>query len=214
MKFEGVTAVIPACNEAMTVGSVVGELCSSGLFQEVLVVDSLSEDATSEVARDAGARVVRARQSGLGAAMAAGVNASTTDRIFRTDADISDWNFGKIAEVATGGSDLMRGVFDSPYDDFPVTRLVAENICAVIFPGLKLPPRCLSGTYAFSRSKFPPPTYPPGWAFDIALVLAAVRSGWTISNVDIGTLVDRPRPIEHYVPMARDIVKYVVDLGR
>ncbi|NHA01362.1 glycosyltransferase [Nocardioides sp. W3-2-3] len=162
MKFEGVTAVIPGFamkqrRSALSSVSCAPRACS----EEVLVVDSLSEDATSEVARDAGARVVRARQSGLGAAMAAGVNASTTDRIFRTDADISDWDFGKIAEVATGGSDLMRGVFDSPYDDFPVTRLVAENICAVIFPGLKLPPRCLSGTYAFSRSKFPPPTYPP-----------------------------------------------------
>jgi len=63
--------VIPACNEALTVGEFV-DWCGAGLAQagvagEVLIVDS-STDATAQIAQDHGARVLRSPRRGLGQA--------------------------------------------------------------------------------------------------------------------------------------------------
>ncbi|XAH25992.1 glycosyltransferase [Xylophilus sp. GW821-FHT01B05] len=54
----GVLVVIPAKDEAATVGTVVAELRAAG-WQDVLVVDDHSTDGTGDIARAAGARVLR-----------------------------------------------------------------------------------------------------------------------------------------------------------
>jgi glycosyltransferase involved in cell wall biosynthesis len=63
--------VIPALNEELTVGPFVGwclqGLRDAGVSGEVLIVDS-SSDGTAEVARSAGARVLRVPKRGLGRA--------------------------------------------------------------------------------------------------------------------------------------------------
>src|SRR5215831_6547063 len=57
-----VSVVIPARNEAGTIGSVVTQIRAvlmeeAGLVDELVVMDSLSSDATAAVAADLGARV-------------------------------------------------------------------------------------------------------------------------------------------------------------
>ncbi|MHC5053589.1 MAG: TIGR04283 family arsenosugar biosynthesis glycosyltransferase [Planctomycetota bacterium] len=71
----GITVVIPALNEAENVASAVSSAASEGT--EVIVADGGSTDATREVARSSGARVVRsppgrARQMNAGAEDASG----------------------------------------------------------------------------------------------------------------------------------------------
>jgi cellulose synthase/poly-beta-1,6-N-acetylglucosamine synthase-like glycosyltransferase len=56
-KLPGVTAVIPAYNEELFIGSVVLKTCR--MVQKVIVVDDGSKDRTTEVARYAGAEVIR-----------------------------------------------------------------------------------------------------------------------------------------------------------
>jgi hypothetical protein len=47
---------------------------------------------------------------------------------------------------------------------------------------------------------------------DIAILTHALMlPGAQVRHVDLGTLVDRIRPIKHYVPMARDITQYIVE---
>jgi glycosyltransferase involved in cell wall biosynthesis len=66
-------AVVPAYNEADTVGSVVGALRRERPDIDVLVVDDGSTDATRERAEDAGARVVRLPYNlGIGGAVQTG----------------------------------------------------------------------------------------------------------------------------------------------
>jgi glucosyl-3-phosphoglycerate synthase len=85
-----ISVVIPAKNEEATVGHVVGTLRSTlvdevELIDELLVVDADSTDATGEVARAAGARVVRqaevlpaaGNRPGKGEAMWKGLAATT-----------------------------------------------------------------------------------------------------------------------------------------
>jgi glycosyltransferase involved in cell wall biosynthesis len=57
--------VIPARNEASTIGTMLRDLSLAG-YQHVLVVDDLSDDGTGDIARAAGARVLRPAL-GLGA---------------------------------------------------------------------------------------------------------------------------------------------------
>ena len=209
-----ITAVVPARNEESTVGCIVEQLLETNIFEEVIVVDNSSQDDTGIIAAAAGAKVVSCEQEGLGAAMLAGVEASHTSRIFRTDADIISWDMTRVTEIALASDDLTRGVFSSPYDSFPVTRLVTENACSLLLPDITLPRRVLSGTYAFRKALFPLSCYPQDWSFDIALVIHALRNKWSIRDIEIGELVDKQRDIEHYVPMARDILRYILKVSK
>lgn len=82
-------AVIPAYNEAQTVGGVVA--ATLPFVDAVIVVDDGSEDETENVARKAGARVVRhAQNRGLGASLGTGLQAALrrgADCIITLDAD-------------------------------------------------------------------------------------------------------------------------------
>jgi glycosyltransferase involved in cell wall biosynthesis len=88
----GISVIIPALNEEEPIGAVVRECLTSGLPDEVIVVDNGSTDRTAERARDAGARVVAAPTPGYGRACAAGIRAlspQTTIAVF-LDGDGSD----------------------------------------------------------------------------------------------------------------------------
>ncbi len=68
-----VAVVIPAYNEADRVGATVTAACALPGVDVVVVVDDGSRDATADVARDAGARVLRyAKNHGKATAMAVG----------------------------------------------------------------------------------------------------------------------------------------------
>ena len=70
----GLSVVIPALNEAESIGAVVRSMPWESI-DECIVVDNGSTDGTSGVAASAGARVVMAPR-GYGAAMAAGAAAA------------------------------------------------------------------------------------------------------------------------------------------
>jgi glycosyltransferase involved in cell wall biosynthesis len=72
---QGVSVVIPALNEAESIGPLVREM-PWDLIRECIVVDNGSTDATASEATAAGARVVAASQRGYGRACAAGAAAA------------------------------------------------------------------------------------------------------------------------------------------
>ncbi|ATW24531.1 glycosyltransferase family 2 protein [Candidatus Formimonas warabiya] len=84
-----VTAIIPAYNEEATIGEIISVLCQVDDIAEIIVVSDGSVDATAEVARRAGARVIELPDNmGKGGAMKVGVDHSRTGIILFLDADL------------------------------------------------------------------------------------------------------------------------------
>lgn len=90
-----ISVVIPSRNDAMFLAACLGALArQTRPADEVIVVDVDSSDATAEVARDAGARVVRQATLGIWPATAAGFDAASGSLLARLDADsvpAPDW---------------------------------------------------------------------------------------------------------------------------
>lgn len=109
-------AIIPAFNEAETVGSVVDIARAAANVDDVLVVDDRSTDGTPDVAAQHGARVLRIAEKGKGQAMAAGVAATTADVVVFLDADLvglrPDHVERLVCEVTEGGAGMACGLFD------------------------------------------------------------------------------------------------------
>ena len=112
-----VTAVIPAWNEATTVGAVVYAALDARLVDDVVVVDNASSDGTATVAAAHGARVVYEPVPGKGEAMRAGVTAAAdADVIVFLDADLVGLQPHHVdrlvAPVLDGDADMACGLFD------------------------------------------------------------------------------------------------------
>jgi glycosyltransferase involved in cell wall biosynthesis len=110
-------AVIPAWNEAATVGAVVFAALDARLVDEVIVVDNASTDATAAVAAAHGARVVPEPTPGKGQAMLAGVAAvPDADVVVFLDADLvglrPDHVNGLVETVRSGEAAMACGLFD------------------------------------------------------------------------------------------------------
>ena len=107
-----VSVVIPCLNEEEPIAEVVRECLTTGIPQEVIVVDNGSTDLTAERAREAGARVVSQPVRGYGRACAAGVAAAGEDILLFLDGDGSDVPAlmeQLIAPVREGRADFVIG---------------------------------------------------------------------------------------------------------
>jgi glycosyltransferase involved in cell wall biosynthesis len=104
--------IIPALNEADSIGVLLRQL--PPLFAQIVVVDNGSEDATGEVARAAGAQVVREPRRGYGRACLAGLAVLRPEitAVVIMDADLSDdpADVQRLAKTfVEGGWDLVVG---------------------------------------------------------------------------------------------------------
>src|SRR3989338_6070649 len=96
-----VAAIVPAFNEAKTIGGVVKTLKSSPLIGEVIVISDGSTDATAEIAREAGADLVHEFpwRHGKGSAMGHGVTHTDSSVLFFADADLSGFTVKHIEDI-------------------------------------------------------------------------------------------------------------------
>ncbi len=103
--------VVAAFNEQLTIGAVVRDLKRHG-YKNVIVVDDCSKDKTSQLARSAGARVVRHKKNqGQGAALRTGITEALkrkADVLVTYDGDGQH----QAAEIARLVSPVVQGKAD------------------------------------------------------------------------------------------------------
>ena len=109
------TILMPCLNEEKTIGACIEEAQRGaerlGLSYEILISDNGSTDASADIARNMGARVVAAAEKGYGSALICGINAAKGRYIIMGDCDLSyDFeNIGGFVERLRGGAALVVG---------------------------------------------------------------------------------------------------------
>jgi len=109
-----ISVIIPARNEASSIGLVVSDL-PRDMLREVIVVDNVSEDATSHAARDAGAVVLQEDRPGYGWACRRGIehlSSDPPDIVVFLDGDRADFaeELPSVVEpIVEGRADLVIG---------------------------------------------------------------------------------------------------------
>jgi glucosyl-3-phosphoglycerate synthase len=223
-----VSVCLPARNEASTVGTIVGAVRralvrsagGAGLVDEIVVVDDVSSDETGEIARRAGARVVRRPDDpGKGRAMRTALDVSTGDIVVFLDADVSNFDPRYITRLVGplllhGDVALVKGFYERPLAGRPseggrVTELVARPLIELLFPELGDVRQPLAGETAAPRRVLDTVSLEPDYGVELGLLVDVARKfgAGSIGQVDLGVRVHRNRPLPELRPQARDVVR-------
>jgi glucosyl-3-phosphoglycerate synthase len=230
-----VSLVVPARNEGATVGDVVSRVRTAlvdsvALLDEIVVIDSDSEDDTFAVAEDAGAIVYRSRdirpdlgsQPGKGEAMWKSLFVTRGDLIVFMDADLIDWDThfvpGLLGPLLTSPrTALVKGFYERPfvegdrvsaYEGGRVTELVARPLIAMLFPELAGLVQPLAGEWAVRRSLFETLPVPTGYGVELAALIDTSRSLGTgaIAQVQLGRRTHRHQSLRDLAAMATQVL--------
>jgi glucosyl-3-phosphoglycerate synthase len=236
-----VSVVIPARNEEATIGWVVALIRAvlmdeAGLVDELVVMDSLSSDATVSAATGAGARVhsvadVRPDlgvRAGKGEALWKSQFVTSGDILVFIDADLTSWGphfvsslIGPLLEDES--IQLVRGFYDRLLDTGGrrtveggrVTELVARPLLAAHWPQLAAVVQPLAGEWSIRRSLFETLPIPVGYGVELSTLLdTTARHGVdAIAQVDLGERGHRHQSVHDLGVMALELLS-VADARR
>jgi glucosyl-3-phosphoglycerate synthase len=233
-KHETVAVVLPALNEAATVGEIVTtihEELHGGLVDDLVVLDSGSTDDTAQVAADHGARVVRLDEvfpalpvmRGKGEAMWRALAATDADLVVFVDADLRSFTAsyitGLLGPLLTDpGIQLVKAVYERPLVEGDsvvpagggrVTELVARPLLNLYWPQLAGIIQPLAGEYAARRSLLSRLPFPVGYGVEFALLVdtAEMFGVDAIAQVDLGVRLHRHHDERRLGLMAAQIMQ-------
>jgi glucosyl-3-phosphoglycerate synthase len=228
--------VVPARNEAATVGDVVSRVRAAlmettELLDEIVVIDSDSTDETHSVATAAGAVVHRSREirpdlgthPGKGEAMWKSLFVTRGDLLVFMDADLVDWDThfvpGLLGPLLSNEAvSLVKGFYQRPLRDDAgleqaleggrVTELVARPLIALEWPQLSWLLQPLAGEWAVRRSLFEQLSVPTGYAVELAALIDTHRTlgADAIAQVDLGRRAHRHQALGDLGAMATQIL--------
>jgi glucosyl-3-phosphoglycerate synthase len=230
-----VSLVVPARNEAATVGDVVTKVREAlvdtvALVDEIVVIDSDSTDDTYAVATDAGATVHRSAEirpdlgtrPGKGEAMWKSLFVTSGELIVFMDADLVDWDThfvpGLLGPLLTDPSvELVKGFYERPlvsdgaavpFEGGRVTELVARPLIRLLFPELAGLHQPLAGEWSVRRSLFEQLHVPHEYAVELAALVDTVRARGleAIAQVDLGVRAHRHQSLNDLSGMATQIL--------
>ena len=229
-----VSLVLPARDEAATVGVLVSRLREAlveeaPLVDQLVVIDSDSQDDTSAAAAAAGAEVHRAAEvrpdlgsaPGKGEALWKSLFVTTGDLLVFMDADLLDWgpHFvpGLLGPLLTDpGVHLVKGCYQRPVlaggpggEDVQeqggrVTELLARPALALLFPALAGVAQPLAGEWAVRRDLMTTLRVPTGYAVDLAALVDTVLALGldAVAQVDLGRRAHHHQALADLGPMA------------
>jgi len=208
-----ISVVIPAKNEAPTVGQVVSAVADTKTVDEIIVVDNASSDGTGEIAAAAGAKVVTEPVAGLGRAIRAGFSAASNRWILKLDADLETFDpmLVRALDESRGHSvGMIKGIWADPLDDMPMTRLLILPALRLMFPGLSYLRAPNSGLYLFDRDLVDIDELAHNNAADIDVMLRVYFTGYDIREIEIGEIKHDSRTKQHYNHMAENILSIMM----
>lgn len=229
-----ISVVIPARNEQATIADVVAGIRTdllerAAVVDELVVIDSLSTDATADRARSAGAQVYSVAdvvpelgiRAGKGEALWKSLFVATGDVLVFVDADLTEWGthfvnglVGPMLESAQVA--LVKGFYDRvlEMDDGPttqggrVTELVARPLLALGWPQLSAVVQPLAGEWAIRRSLFETLSVPVGYGVEFATLLDTTHLLGldALAQVDLGRRAHRHQSVHDLGVMATEIL--------
>lgn len=228
-----VSVVLPARNEAATVGAIVSELqrlAQQGLVDQILVVDSGSSDDTAAQATKAGAEVVRQAdllpglgdRPGKGEALWKSLAAATGDLIVFIDADLvgftGEYVTGLLGPLLTHPTvSFVKGTYDrpltldgmhAPSGGGRVTELVARPLLNQFWPELAGFVQPLGGEYAARREVLERVPFAGGYGVELGLLIDIFELVGldAMAQVDLGRRVHRHQADEALATMAGQVM--------
>lgn len=217
-KDRSVAVILPALNEAQTVGQIVSAIRDElldDLVDDLVVMDSGSTDATAAIAKQHGARVVALDEvfpdlpplRGKGEAMWRALAATDSDLVVFIDADLrsfsSSYVRGLLGPLLTDPEvSLVKAVYERPLVQgdhvIPagggrVTELVARPLLNLYWPQLAGVIQPLAGEYAARRSLLERLPFPVGYGVEFAMLVdtAELLGVDAIAQVDLGVRLHR-----------------------
>jgi glucosyl-3-phosphoglycerate synthase len=234
-----ISVVLPARDEAATVGRLVAELHQHWvrrvpLVDELLVVDSDSTDGTAAVARAAGADVVATAEilpahgtrPGKGEALWKSLAATTGDLVVFLDADL----LGDVAHYVPGllgplltdpQVDYVKGCYTRPLEvdgvvvpagGGRVTELTARPLLNALWPELAGFVQPLGGEYAGRRSALERVPFVSAYGVEVGLLIDLLQLGGlsSLAQVDLGVRRHTSQSEEALGAMAGQVVSAVL----
>lgn len=234
-----ISVCIPTLDEADTIGSIVSTIREShvrvhGLVDEIVVIDSGSEDATREIAAAAGATVHLATDilpdgethRGKGENLWKALHVSTGGIVCYIDGDISNFHpgfvTGLIGPLLTDpGIDYVKAFYERPLaygDEFHstgggrVSEILIRPLISLFYPELGGVLQPLSGEYAARRSTLESLAFPIGYGVEIAHLIDLARDGkiGRIAQTDLVKRIHRNRDDDELGSMAFAILRVVL----
>lgn len=216
-----ITALLPAYNEEVSIGSVV--LRTRQFADRVIVVDDGSSDRTAEVAALAGAEVLRHPENrGKGAALKTGFESLNGDAVIvtiDTDGQHDPADIPRLVQpILRGEADMVNGsrYLNGDKKDTPFYRRVGQKVLdtATNFDAGLSVTDSQSGFRAFSGGfkgvfRF----HQNGLAIESEMLADAAAAGLRIQEVEIGVRYDVDGSSEHPVTHGvRVLIKVLHDM--
>ena len=234
-----ISAVLPTLNESATIGPIVRaarrELIEKvPLLDELLVIDSESDDDTREIATDEGARVVihgdvlsrYGSYRGKGEALWKSLYETSGDLVVWSDTDITDWHprfiYGTLGPMLSEPRiGYVKGYYQRPIVEGGqlkeggggrVTELVARPLINLFFPELSGYIQPLAGVLAGRREHLEQIPFFTGYAVEIGhLIDLLERLGLNgFGQVDLELRIHRNQELEGLSKMSFVILQAVM----
>jgi glucosyl-3-phosphoglycerate synthase len=219
---ERVTVCIPTLNEAETIGAIVREIRTEfvervPLVDEILVVDSASEDATREIAAGEGAIVFASAAiapetgtfAGKGENLWKALHVARGSIICFIDGDIINFHAGFVPGLVgplleNAEIDYVKAFYERPLacgdathatGGGRVSEILVRPLISLFYPELAEFLQPLSGEYAARRELLESLSFPIGYGVEIAHLIDLARAGRMsrIAQVDLEKRIHRNR---------------------
>jgi glucosyl-3-phosphoglycerate synthase len=223
-----VSVVLPALNEAETVGAVVASVMAlhGTLVDEVVVIDGGSTDGTAERATAAGATMYVDSEilehlgpgRGKGDSLWRSLTVTTGDLVVFIDTDIRNpdpkFVWGLLGPLLLDSQvQLVKGFYSRPLETGGVlhptgggrvTELTARPLLNLFWPQLAGLAQPLSGEYAGRRALLESIPFFTGYGVEIGMLIDTLAAVGTdvIAQVDLGERIHRNQPVEALARMA------------